>query len=155
MIEPVTGGFDPTVGVADPTTPASDHSGAQRVRKAELPKGTEIDRYVILKLLGKGGMGSVYAAHDPKLDRQIALKLLHATQLDEPDAAERMVREAQALARLDDVHVVQVYDAGEIDGQIYIAMQLVDGEDLASALRRHNLKPAVASRTFSPNIMRT
>ena len=124
--------FDPTIGVNDPTTPA-----APVERRAELERGAHLDRYVILKLLGKGGMGAVYAAHDPKLDRQVAIKLLHAQA-----ASEEVVREAQALARLDDPHVVQVYDAGEVDGQVFIAMQLVDGEDLATALRRRS--PTVA-----------
>lgn len=108
-------------------------------RRPELELGTEVGRYKIIRLLGHGGMGAVYAAHDPKLDRQVALKLLHSTHGFE--AAERMVREAKALARLDDRHVVQVFDAGEYRGQVFIAMQLIDGEDLAEALARK--KPSV------------
>src|SRR3954464_4345219 len=97
-------------------------------RRPELARGEMVGRYKVIRLLGRGGMGAVYAAHDPKLDRQIALKLLHSTH--GADSAERMIREAQALARLDDPHVVQVYDAGEYEDSVYIAMQLVDGEDL-------------------------
>jgi len=114
---------DPTLRDGEPPT---------RLRREDtLGHGTMIGRYMVLRMIGRGGMGAVYAAHDPKLDRQLALKLLHSTRGDAP---ERLVREAQALARLSDPHVVTVYDAGELDGQVFIAMQLVDGEDLASAL---------------------
>jgi tetratricopeptide (TPR) repeat protein len=128
------------VSVSDPTTPAETGGITVRERRPELERGAYIDRYIVLKLLGRGGMGAVYAAHDPKLDRQVALKVLHSAR--GADAAERMVQEARALARLDDPHVVQVFDAGEVDGTVFIAMQLVDGEDLASALRRRS--PGVA-----------
>jgi serine/threonine protein kinase len=126
----ITPGYETTIGVLDPTTP----SGPMGDRRADLARGTMVGRYQIIKLIGRGGMGSVYAAHDPNLDRQVALKLLHSTHNYE--AAERMIREAQALARLDDPHVVQVYDAGEYDDQVFITMQLVDGEDLGTALAR-------------------
>ena len=109
-------------------------------RRAELPRGTMVGRYQIIRMLGRGGMGAVYAAHDPNLDRQIALKILHSSGSYE--AQERMIREAQALARLDDPHVVQVFDAGEHDGQVFIAMQLVDGEDLGTLIARK--KPGMA-----------
>jgi tetratricopeptide (TPR) repeat protein len=128
-----TPGYESTIGVLDPTTP-----GALE-RRPELERGTMVGRYQIIKLIGRGGMGAVYAAHDPNLDRQVALKLLHSTA--SYDAAERMIREAQALARLDDPHVVQVYDAGEYEGQVFIAMQLVDGEDLGNLIARK--KPGV------------
>src|SRR5258708_3339778 len=95
---------------------------------------------MVMKSLGRGGMGIVYAAHDTKLDRQVALKILHSSHAA-GEGADHVVREAQALARLSDPHVVQVFDAGELDGQVYLAMQLVDGEDLATAIRR---KPSVA-----------
>ncbi|HEY5926184.1 MAG TPA: protein kinase [Kofleriaceae bacterium] len=130
-----TPGYETTIGVVDPTTPG-DSMG---MRRPELARGTMVGRYQIIKLIGRGGMGSVYAAHDPNLDRQVALKLLHST--GNYEAAERMIREAQALARLDDPHVVQVYDAGEYDDQVFITMQLVDGEDLAAAIARK--KPSV------------
>ncbi|MDB4955709.1 MAG: protein kinase, partial [Myxococcales bacterium] len=129
---------DPTVGVLDPTTPGVSLPASER--RPELPKGRVLgERYEIIKLLGRGGMGAVYAAHDHKLDRQVALKLLHSTRSDAP---ERLVSEAKALARLSDSHVVAIYDAGDLDGQVFIAMQLVDGEDLASALARR--RPTVA-----------
>ena len=121
-----------TVSTIDPTTGGADDS-ARVSRRVILVHGTQVGRYVILSVLGKGGMGVVYAAHDPQLDRQVALKLIRTA--DSAEEAERLVREAQALAKLADPHVVAVYDAGEVDGQVFVAMQLVDGEDLAVALR--------------------
>jgi tetratricopeptide (TPR) repeat protein len=133
---------DPTlVTSTSPSKPpgfGSTPPGAGR-RDDALAHGVMIGRYMVLRKLGRGGVGTVYAAHDPKLDRQVALKLLHSARGDAP---ERLVREAQALARLTDPHVVAVYDAGEIDGRVFIAMQLVDGADLATALGRR--RPGVA-----------
>ncbi len=84
-----------------------------------------IDRYRIVRRLGAGGMGVVYAARDPELDRDVAIKMLHR---DAPAA--RLRREAQALARLSHPNVVVVYDVGEHAGQVYVAMALVDGMNL-------------------------
>ncbi len=123
--------MDPTVGVLDPTTPSVGGGGA---RDAELPRGTRVGRYTIERLIGRGGMGYVYAARDTQLDRNVALKMLHSAHA--ASAAELLVHEAKALAKLDDPHVVQVFDAGELDGHVFIAMQLVDGEDLAKTLAR-------------------
>jgi eukaryotic-like serine/threonine-protein kinase len=116
--------FERTLGVLDDTV-----SSATGLPVSELRDGTQVGRYVITGVLGRGGMGVVYAAHDPNLDRPVALKLLHETV-----NPEHLVREAQALGKLDDPHVVTVFDAGEIDGHIFIAMKLIDGEDLLTAL---------------------
>ncbi len=85
----------------------------------------KIDRYRILRRLGAGGMGVVYAARDPELDRDLAIKMLHR---DAPAA--RLRREAQALARLSHPNVVAVHDVGEHDGHVFVAMALVDGMNL-------------------------
>ena len=85
----------------------------------------KVDRYRILRRLGAGGMGVVYAARDPELDRDLAIKMLHR---DAPAA--RLRREAQALARLSHPNVVAVHDVGEHDGQVFVAMALVDGMNL-------------------------
>lgn len=79
-------------------------------------------------MLGQGGMGVVVEAHDEVLDRSVALKLLYATAVRRSEV--RLLREAQALARLSHPNVVQVYDIGEIDGQTFIAMELVRGRTL-------------------------
>src|SRR4051795_2412218 len=93
-----------------------------------LAKGATIGRYVVLGLLGRGGMGEVYAAYDPELDRKIAVKLLRARAGGSTaDARTRLLREAQAIARLSHPNVVVVYDVGTFEDKVFIAMEFVDG----------------------------
>ncbi|HEU4728538.1 MAG TPA: serine/threonine-protein kinase, partial [Kofleriaceae bacterium] len=107
-------------------------AAGDRGARADLPIGVRVSRYVTTGVLGRGGMGIVYSAHDPVLRRQVALKLVHSAH---PASAGRLIREAQALARLSNPHVVAVYDAGEYEeDQVFIAMQHVDGQDLATVL---------------------
>jgi tetratricopeptide (TPR) repeat protein/predicted Ser/Thr protein kinase len=89
-----------------------------------------LGRYELTGRLGAGAMGVVYAAHDPKLERPVALKLLN-----DSTASSRLVREGQALARLAHPNVVAVFDVGEHDGTVFIAMELVDGVTLSRWLR--------------------
>jgi tetratricopeptide (TPR) repeat protein/predicted Ser/Thr protein kinase len=95
-----------------------------------LPPETKVGRYRILHLLGQGGMGSVYAAHDPELDRTVAVKILGADRLDEPETRARLQREGQALARLSHRNVVAVYDVGTCEHGVFIAMEMIEGETL-------------------------
>ena len=95
-----------------------------------------IGRFRLQEKLGEGGMGQVFAAHDDTLDRRVAVKILQAERLATRDGRARMLREAQALARLSHPNVVQVFEVGEHDDQIYVAMELVDGIDLARWLTR-------------------
>jgi tetratricopeptide (TPR) repeat protein/predicted Ser/Thr protein kinase len=100
----------------------------------------ELGRFVILARLGAGGMGVVYSAYDPELDRRVALKLLLSGSGDTTERAHiRLQREAQALARLTHPNVVPVYDVGVLDGRVFIVMELVHGQTLrqwASAKER-------------------
>jgi tetratricopeptide (TPR) repeat protein/predicted Ser/Thr protein kinase len=106
------------------------------VRDSALARGATIGRYVILGLVGRGGMGEVYAAYDPELDRKIALKILHASAEGEAEAGRaRMLREAKAIARLSHPNVVVVHDAGTVGGRVFIAMEFVDGRTLADWLK--------------------
>jgi tetratricopeptide (TPR) repeat protein len=93
-------------------------------------RGAAIGRYVILERVGSGGMGVVYAAWDPQLSRRVALKLLHGS--DAPSGRgmrgqERLLREAQALARLTHPNVVTVHDVGTFGGRVFVAMEFVEG----------------------------
>ncbi len=89
----------------------------------------ELGRYLVVRQLGAGGMGVVYAAYDPELDRKVAIKLLHCATAGE--AQTRLLREAQAMAKLSHPNVVPVYDVGmHCDNQVFIAMDLVEGTDL-------------------------
>ncbi len=101
-----------------------------------LPSGARLGRYTLLHQLGAGGMGIVYAAHDQRLDRRVALKLLRRDlALRAPQVKARLLREAQAIARLAHPNVVTVFDAAVIDDDVVIAMELVTGGTLAALLR--------------------
>ncbi len=93
---------------------------------APLARDEQVGRYVILRSVGEGAMGRVYAAHDPELDRTVALKLLHK-RVASPDLEARLRREAKSMARLSHPEVITVYDAGRQGDQLFIAMELVDG----------------------------
>lgn len=103
--------------------------------------GDRVGRYVVQARVGAGAMGVVYAAYDPELDRKVALKLINpeSSAGSDPSAASertlRLQREAQAMARLSHPHVVAVHDVGEINGQIFIAMELIDGTTLREWLQ--------------------
>jgi tetratricopeptide (TPR) repeat protein len=102
-----------------------------------LEKGTAVGRYRVLERLGAGGMGIVYSAHDPELDRRVALKLLRARSLglEADDARGRLLHEAQAMARVSHPHVVPVYDVGTFRGQVFLAMELVEAQTLRTWLK--------------------
>lgn len=96
--------------------------------------GQRLDRYHVLELVGTGGMGEVYRAYDTKLKREVALKLLRqasATNASLGDASTRLMREAQAMARLSHPNVLPVFDAGEHDGLTFIAMEFVEGQTIS------------------------
>ncbi|KXO98524.1 serine/threonine-protein kinase [Tsukamurella pseudospumae] len=93
--------------------------------------GSTFGRYRLVRLLGRGGMGEVYLAHDTTKDRDVALKLLHASAAQDPGFRERFTHESQTAARLSDPHVIPIHDYGEIDGTLYLDMRLVDGSNLA------------------------
>ncbi|MBL9103436.1 MAG: tetratricopeptide repeat protein [Myxococcales bacterium] len=96
------------------------------------PRGWACGRYLVLDVRGAGGMGVVYTAYDPELDRKVALKLVRPQVTRRGvDLRERLVREARALARISHPNVVPVYDVGETDGEVFIAMELVPGPTLA------------------------
>jgi len=102
------------------------------VEAPQLGRGSELGRYLIVEVLGQGAMGVVYAAYDPELDRRVALKLLRADAevAWSMDARERLVREAKAMAKLSHPNVVTIYEVGEAAGQVFLAMELVEGMSL-------------------------
>ncbi|WP_096332969.1 WD40 repeat domain-containing serine/threonine protein kinase [Nannocystis exedens] len=126
----------PDAGLPRPEVRRTPELEVVRVRLADELFGVSmapprIGRFRVLGLLGRGGMGEVYAAHDDELDRQVAVKLLHTSREAGPQARARMTREAQSLARLSHPNVVQIHEVGEHAGQVYVAMEFVDGHDLA------------------------
>ena len=96
------------------------------------PSMPRVGRYVVLERIGRGGMGTVYAAYDEQLDRKVALKVLHDGGGDGSDGAQRLQREAQAMARLSHPNVVTVHEVGESQGVVFMAMEFIRGESLSS-----------------------
>src|SRR5271165_5026588 len=108
-------------------------------------EGSEFGPYRLLRLVGRGGMGDVYEAEDTVRERIVALKLMSETLSNDPVFRSRMQREARTAGRLQEPHVVPIHDFGEIDGQLYFDMRLIDGTDVASTLSRYGpLSPARA-----------
>jgi serine/threonine-protein kinase len=138
-------------GDDQPTTPsaslASSVSSASATPMESDPMvGRTIGRYHMLALLGRGGMGTVYRAHDERLDRDVALKFLPRHVASEPGAAQRVLAEARAAAALVHPNVCTVHEIGETDdGHSFIAMALYEGETLKHRLRRGPLPPREAA----------
>jgi serine/threonine-protein kinase len=105
------------------------------------------DRYRLVELLGQGGMATIFRAQDAQLGRDVAVKLLRTVYGRDPDFLARFRQEAQAAASLNHPNIVSVYDFGEDPAGPFIVMEYVDGEDLASLLRRNGtLAPRQAAR---------
>ena len=122
--------------------------------KREEPFG-KFGRYVVLKLIGKGGMGKVYLAEDPVLERKLAVKVITVeSTLDEQRREEylkRFLLEARASAKLNHQSIVAVFDAGEEKGLPWIAFEFVDGERLTDLIKRKGKLPIEkAIRTIWP-----
>jgi tRNA A-37 threonylcarbamoyl transferase component Bud32/tetratricopeptide (TPR) repeat protein len=127
-----------TVDAELATPPSSDPIAMERARaRIELAmfgvmKPPLLGRYQILDPLAGGGMGLVYAAYDPELQRRVALKVVYPGGAGDPRARDRLLREARALARLDHPNVVRVHDVLSHDGQIVVVMALLEGQTLAT-----------------------
>ncbi|WP_434383551.1 protein kinase domain-containing protein [Melittangium boletus] len=121
----------------------SEQTVSSRPRgKKAVPALKQVGRYVLLKQLGEGGMGVVYMAYDPDLDRAVALKLLRADgRANSEDARARLLREAQAMARVSHANVIPIFDVGVWGEQVFLAMELVEGQTLGEWLRA-NERPA-------------
>jgi hypothetical protein len=126
----------------DQTTPDQHFTPIQRAR-SPTPQGmpVRIRHYRIIDHLGAGGMGVVYKAHHDTLDRLVALKVMRPELASDPQFIERFLREGRASATIDHPNVVPVYDAGFVDGQLYMAMRFVPGGDLATLLHRSGTLP--------------
>jgi len=101
--------------------------------------GESVGAYKIQELLGQGGMATVYKAYHPALDRYVAIKVMDATLGKEKDFIERFKREARVIAKLDNTHIVPVYDFDEHDGQPYIVLKFIDGQTLKDRMRQSPL----------------
>src|ERR1700754_538425 len=107
--------------------------------------GTRFGPYLLRRLLGSGGMGTVYEAEDTVMDRVVALKLISGAYAQNSDYRQRLQREARIAGRLQEPHVVPIHSTGEIDGHLYVDMRLINGTDLDTVLRESGpLSPAKA-----------
>ncbi len=112
-------------------------SSSDSLDDARFTPGTMLTkRYRIVGPLGKGGMGEVYRAEDLKLRQPVALKFLPRNVADDPRRLERFLNEVRVARQVSHPNVCRVYDIGEVDGEHFISMEYVDGEDLASLIRR-------------------
>ena len=136
---------------------AAEGSGGAMVKKLSSPSRPSDEgrflpgrllagRYRIIALLGRGGMGEVYRADDLKLGQPVALKFLPRRLSDDPGRRDRFYAEVRLARQVSHPNVCRVYDVGEIDGQHYLSMEYVDGEDLASLLKRIGRLPSDGGR---------
>src|SRR5215813_4519043 len=115
-----------------------------------LGPGADLGPYRVGERIGAGGMGEVYKARDSRLDRLVALKILPAYMVGDAERRARFIREAQAAARLNHPNTVTIYDIGEQDGRILIAMEYVDGKTLDAVIPSGGLPPADVLRYAIP-----
>ncbi|HFE66997.1 MAG TPA: serine/threonine protein kinase, partial [Chloroflexi bacterium] len=101
--------------------------------------GSQVGQYIIEEKLGQGGMATVYKARHQRLDRHVAIKVLHPAFKDDESFLRRFTREAQVVARLEHPNIVPVYDFAEFEGHPYLVMRYVDGETLKDAESRGQL----------------
>ena len=96
--------------------------------------GTRISHFRIVEKVGAGGLGVVYRAHDEQLGRDVALKLLPSETVGSEDARSRLLQEARTASALTHPHICHIYEAGQADGNVYIAMELLAGQVLSEAI---------------------
>lgn len=142
----------PSAGPGQPSSGSSDSSGqapsGPRTPHRSGDPGFELEagatlgpRYQVLSLLGKGGMGTVYKAHDAELDRTVALKLIRADLVSRPEAMLRFKQELLLASRISHKNILRIHDLVEVDGTRFISMAYVDGEDLHALLQRQSPLP--------------
>jgi tetratricopeptide (TPR) repeat protein/predicted Ser/Thr protein kinase len=147
----------PPTGAEDDTLPAPPSRAGTRVggwasgvdaggegADAGPQRGTTVGRFLLLERLGQGGMGVVYSAYDDRLDRRVAIKLLRPEAWGRDSGSqgrERLLREAQAMARLSHPNVVTVYEVGAYEAQLFVAMEYVEGQTLGQWLRERPRPP--------------
>ena len=129
----------PTMSISSEVAP-DGHGAADSQRPSQglgfAPGSMVGDRYRVVSLLGRGGMGEVYGADDLKLGQRVALKFLPAERLKSASWREQFYAEVRMARQVSHPNVCRVYDVGESDGRLFLSMEFVDGEDLASLLRR-------------------
>ncbi len=161
-LSPLTGGMAFSSSKATPpgdpnsvTLPGSPNSQAPGISLGSLTPAQELAQpvlpcrfgeYVLEKVLGRGGMGVVYAGHQTRLDRPVAIKMIRSGALASSEEVQRFYTEARSAARLDHPNIVTVYDCGEQNGHHFFSMDLVGGTDLAKLIQDGPMEPPRAAR---------
>lgn len=135
---------DPIHGTRDPAAAGSTTEGRSR-KKAPASDRKQLGKYEIQNLIGAGGMGAVYLARDTELNRTVALKVLPREKADNPLLVKRFKSEAQSAATLQDPHIVTIYEAGEADGYLFIALEYVQGTDVQKLIEKREVIPVKRS----------
>ena len=141
---PAAADGEPKLHASGPSTAVSQRNSVKNVlaaadTRALIPiKSAEklAGRYQLRQKIGEGGMGTVFIAHDSELDREVAVKMLAATLVNDPEVLERFEREAKLTAGLDHPNIVPIYDVGRHDTRPFIVMKLLQGDTLAGVLRQ-------------------
>ena len=107
--------------------------------------GFKVDRYVLLDLIGQGGMGRVYLAQDTRLNRRVALKILSPERMNNPRAIARFQREARVGAQLQHENLVRIYDFGESNGRFFLVMEYIEGKTIGSLISEQGPVPAATA----------
>ena len=115
--------------------------------------GTTLGPYEIQSPIGAGGMGEVYRAHDTRLDRIVAIKILPASFATDPDRLQRFAQEARAAAALNHTNILSIFDIGEDRGTPYVVFELLEGETLRARLQKAPLSMRKAI-TYSVQVAR-
>ena len=120
---------------------APAHTTLPNAQGANPNEPRQVGRYQVSERIGRGGMASVFKAHDPGIDRVIAIKFLHTAYCEDEEYRGRFLREARAAGNLSHPNIVTVHDVGEIDGRPYMAMELIQGEPLDEMMKRSGPLP--------------
>ncbi len=146
-------GVDPdsvdTIAVAVPVTASASQSHPSSPRERFAPGALLAGRYRIVSRLGQGGMGEVFRADDLMLGQPVALKFLSETALGNANLLTRFYNEVRIARQISHKNVCRVYDIGEVNGQPFLSMEYIDGEDLGSLLRRIGRLPADKATEFA------
>ncbi|HZO13699.1 MAG TPA: protein kinase [Polyangiaceae bacterium] len=110
------------------------------------PAGFRIGHFRVMRRIGRGGMGEVLLARDTRLGRKVALKLVHSREFDSPERMERFMDEARITARFNHPHIVTIYEVGEHQGRPYLALEYIEGEDLAARMSDRRMSVREATR---------
>src|SRR5687768_15151076 len=117
----------------------------------QIGPGTRLGSYEIIAPLGAGGMGEVYLAHDTRLERDVAIKILRADTAGDEQSRQRLIREARLASRLNHPSIVTIYDVGLDGNQCFIAMEYVRGRSLRDVLE-HSCPPLAQALTWGMQI---